>query len=362
MYEPPHKSASQPLSPISKSHSVLLESEKLSRSYSLDALAGGVEVDQSTSLEQMVGQIYPLAKYQAGCRFLQKRLEEDKPEQTAIIFNEIFNHVAELMIDPYGQYLVPKLIQHGNNEQRNALVKVIAPKLNEIACHNYGIHGIQKLILFLSPEQIAVFAGAIKDTVITLIKDGRGNYFVQSWLRELDSEQSHFIYDALVNNLVDVATHKVGCIILQLSIDKGSDAQVKRLEQVIQQHALALVNDSYGNYVLQHAIENNSEFADKVMEVLKGNIVSLCCQKFSSNVIEKCLETKSDVAFRTVFAEISDDQLQMLLQYNFANFVVQKALDVADQDRHKELVGRILPFIHQPSPNLKRIQKKILQV
>lgn len=45
----------------------------------------------------MVGQIYALSKYQQGCRFLQKKLDENIPENTRTILNELINHLGELM-------------------------------------------------------------------------------------------------------------------------------------------------------------------------------------------------------------------------------------------------------------------------
>jgi hypothetical protein len=47
-------------------------------------------------LDQIVGQIYQLSKYQQGCRFLQKKLEEDAQNAT-VILKELFDHLVELM-------------------------------------------------------------------------------------------------------------------------------------------------------------------------------------------------------------------------------------------------------------------------
>lgn len=48
-------------------------------------------------LDQMQGQIYALSKYQQGCRFLQKKLDESNPENTKVILEELLEHVVELM-------------------------------------------------------------------------------------------------------------------------------------------------------------------------------------------------------------------------------------------------------------------------
>lgn len=48
-------------------------------------------------LEQLQGEIYSLCKDQHGCRFLQKRLEERKPDNVELIFRETYEHMVELM-------------------------------------------------------------------------------------------------------------------------------------------------------------------------------------------------------------------------------------------------------------------------
>src|SRR3990167_5101906 len=57
------------------------------------------KVSRFHSIDQVVGQVYRICKDQHGCRFLQKKLEEkDKnPRSVEIIFNEVYDHMVELM-------------------------------------------------------------------------------------------------------------------------------------------------------------------------------------------------------------------------------------------------------------------------
>ena len=48
-------------------------------------------------LEHYQGELYSLCKDQHGCRYLQRKLEEQNPENVQIIFNETHRHVVELM-------------------------------------------------------------------------------------------------------------------------------------------------------------------------------------------------------------------------------------------------------------------------
>lgn len=65
--------------------------------------------------------------------------------------------------------------------------------------------------------------------MVTLIKDLNGNHVIQKCLHRLSADHRQFIYDAITNNCIEVATHKHGCCVLQRCIDYASPSQkVKR--------------------------------------------------------------------------------------------------------------------------------------
>ena len=61
------------------------------------------------SVGECLGQIATLARDQHGCRFLQRKFDEDGVEAVDSCFPEILDEVVDLMMDPFGNYLVQKL-------------------------------------------------------------------------------------------------------------------------------------------------------------------------------------------------------------------------------------------------------------
>lgn len=183
------------------------------------------------SLDQVVGQVYSMCKDQYGCRFLQKKLEEKEHsfEAVNIIFHEVYEHMVELMTDPFGNYLCQKLIEHCDEKQQLAIVQKVAPKLVEISRNMHGTRAVQKMIECLrTPSQVQLVVHALQSNVVTLIRDLNGNHVIQRCLNRLSYHDKQFIYDAVAGHCVEVATHRHGCCVIQRCIDSASESQKVR--------------------------------------------------------------------------------------------------------------------------------------
>ncbi|KAI9477898.1 MAG: armadillo-type protein [Benjaminiella poitrasii] len=315
-------------------------------------------------VEDVVDEIYGLCKDQYGCRFFQKKLEEQKPDQRDIIFNQIYPHFVELMIDPFGNYLCQKMMEYCTDSQRTMLIEQVSRSIMSISLNMHGTRAVQRMIEFLTlPEQIDATVEALSSNVVTLIKDINGNHIIQKCLHRLTSKDKQFIYDAVSRNCVEVATHRHGCCVLQRCIDYSAEHQKKQLVEEIIRNALTLVQDPYGNYVVQYVLElGDAEFSDNLIRQFIGHLSNLSVQKYSSNVMEKCIRVAEEDVRRDLIEEmINKTQLEKLLKDSYANYVVQTALDFAEEAQYQKLgecIRPLLPAIRNTS-YCKRIQGKL---
>ena len=63
-------------------------------------------------------QVVALARDQNGCRFLQRKFDEGGAAAIGQVFPEILDHLVELMMDPFGNYLIQKLLDRCSEDQR----------------------------------------------------------------------------------------------------------------------------------------------------------------------------------------------------------------------------------------------------
>ncbi|KIX94095.1 uncharacterized protein Z520_10121 [Fonsecaea multimorphosa CBS 102226] len=316
-------------------------------------------------LESYRGNLYELCKDQHGCRYLQRKLEDGNEEHIQAIFVETCPHIIELMTDPFGNYLCQKLFEHCNEEQRTTLINTAAPALATIALNQHGTRALQKMIEFVhTPSQVDTIIQALSPRVVELVQDLNGNHVVQKCLTRLGAERSQFIYDAVGNFCVIVGTHRHGCCVLQRCIDHAQGFQRAQLIARITHCAFDLVQDPFGNYVVQYILDlDEAAFTKPLCENFYGRVPALSKQKFSSNVIEKCLRTADTDTKRAMIEEmLMGNELEKMLRDSFANYVVQTAMEYADPATKMRLVDSIrpiLPLIKQ-TPHGRRIASKIL--
>ncbi|KAL3417660.1 RNA-binding protein (pumilio domain-containing protein) [Phlyctema vagabunda] len=315
-------------------------------------------------LEQLGGEIYALCKDQHGCRYLQKKLEDRVPDQVHMIWLETNQHVIELMTDPFGNYLCQKLLEYCNDEERTVLIENASHDLVRIALNQHGTRALQKMIEFIStPGQIQTIISALRYRVVELIQDLNGNHVIQKCLNKLSPLDAQFIFDAVGTHCVDVGTHRHGCCVLQRCIDHASGEQKAWLIRQISNNAYILVQDPFGNYVVQYILDlNEPVFTEPLVAMFQGRVGQLSRQKFSSNVIEKCLRCAQEPSKDMLIDEmLQPAELDRLLRDSFANYVIQTALDYANPNMKTRLIEAIRPHLPaiRTTPYGRRIQAKI---
>jgi hypothetical protein len=266
--------------------------------------------------------------------------------------------------DPFGNYLCQKLLEHSNDDQRTVLIRAAAPSMVKIALNQHGTRALQKMIEFIStPEQIQIITEALRFEVVPLIQDLNGNHVIQKCLNHLSPEDAQFIFDAVGTSCVIVGTHRHGCCVLQRCIDHATGHQKGQLIHYITINAFTLVQDPFGNYVVQYILDlGEPAFSQPLAQSFLGNVAALSRQKFSSNVIEKSIRTGDDDTRRALIDEIMDPaEIEKLLRDSYANYVVQTAMDYADPETKARLVENIRPILGsiRHTPYGRRISSKI---
>ena len=331
----------------------------------------------NAKLSDFSGEIYNLCKDQHGCRFLQRQLDlggkennghgkEQSSVVATMIFNEIYLKIVDLMVDPFGNYLIQKLFEHVSTDQRVILVKNAAPEFMRIALDSHGTRALQKLVECISTEEESqLLIKSLSPHVVALSRDLNGNHVVQKCLQRLSAANNQFIFDTAAFHCNEIATHRHGCCVLQRCLDHGTMAQRAQLSLKVAQNATNLSFDPFGNYVVQYVLtRGDAKSIEIVLSHIRNNIVTLSLHKFGSNVIEKSLRisTLTDTLIEVLLA--NQARFADMLNDAYGNYVLQTSLDVAsvgDLRKLSDVLQPLLPSIKN-TPHGRRIMSKIQSI
>lgn len=340
-------------------------------------LANLYSTPQRPPLDALLGQVRRLSRDQVGCRLVQQALDEEGPMAATLILNEGLPFWGEAMVDPFGNYLFQKILEKITAEERIMLVKTVSTRLVNASLNLHGTRSVQKIVELCTideensnrsgendgakNEETAsdVLTKALTPAAARLCIDSHGNHVIQRILLKLGHKHSKFVFDAVAESVGDVARHRHGCCVIQRCLDSPPGPARSNLVRRIVDKSLELMQDAYGNYVVQYVLDVCSDDdVHAVCESVIGKVNLLAIQKFSSNVMEKCLERCSDRVKEHYMQELSDpERIRELMMDPFGNYVVQRALSVATHAQAVRLVEAMRPHLIAQSPGTPNGQR-----
>lgn len=331
------------------------------------AAQGASEMSDWT-LDHIRGHIVEFCLDQHGSRFAQEQLDRANRQQIDWVFEEIRPMARPLMQDVFGNYVVQKVFEYGSDAQRLSLTEEIRGHVVALSLGTYGCRVIQKALDYLPNDVRLNLAMELKDTILELVQDQNANHVVQKLLSVVDNPADvNFVPDAFHGRVLTLGAHCYSCRVLQRIFERCEESQARPLLDELCQNALTLVQSPFGNYGVQYVLElNDATSTQAIIRQFLGKVSVLSVQKYSSNVIEKCIRVAEPALRRQLISELLEDlvQLEKLLQDRFGNYVVQTALDSAEADQRSALIEAIrsvLPTIRN-DPYGKRIQTKLQPV
>ena len=299
------------------------------------------------SLDYLSHNIFLLAKDQAGCRFLQEKLEKEPKEATEKFYNAILPYLISLVKDPFGNYLIQKLIQNLNLNQIIKILEIMSPTILDIGSNSHGTRVIQHLISYLKTKELVdYFLKSIEPYIIPLLKELNGTHIIQKLLSE-HPECEETIHKIIIDNCASLASHRHGCCVLQKFLD-GPDCNLKKnLINSLINNCLVLIIDQFGNYVIQSILLLNDSKASSIIALkICDNVAYYSKHRYSSNVVEKCFDYCGQNEKNKLIEKISPPEiLADLIMDEHGNYVIQKALSCAEPEKREIILQNIKPLI-----------------
>lgn len=314
-------------------------------------------------LGELSGQLVRLSVDQHGSRFIQQRLESASLPDRDRVFSELLPHALDLMTDVFGNYVIQKFFEHGSPVQQETLCGLVKGHVLELSLQMYGCRVVQKALEHGTGLCRRLICSELEGSVLRCVKDQNGNHVIQKCIECVPMDSAPFLSAAFSGQVYALATHPYGCRVIQRFFEHAPPIRARPLIEELLRYADALVRDQYGNYVIQHLLEHGSP-SDKATIIggLRGALLDLSRHKFASNVVEKAVQYGSPSDRQSfideVLTTIPEQQqpletgqpadsfpLLHMMRDQYANYVVQKMLDLLDTPQRDLLLDRIRPHL-----------------
>ena len=284
-------------------------------------------------LMQHCGTFVELARSAAGSSYLQSALRsgsEYSVGNASLLAAELLPASSDLILDAHGCYVIKSLMERIPIAQLHDFAVGIA--LDEQLMFSMCTHSLhtRRVVQFL-----------------------------------IDMIGVDFMGKVLITRCVKISTTQQGCIIMQRAMDVAAEPLRSTLFNSIFTHLLRFAFDPFANYVVQHMLEVGDREASSraVKTAFRGHVVRLSCNKFASNVMEKCLFHLTEDAQHALIAEmyeITEEELHCMLQDSFGNYMIQSSIALASQrdvlyinDKLKTVL-KSTPYAHKIKSRLER--------
>lgn len=278
---------------------------------------------------KLQGNFIKVIKTHKGSRIFQNYLKNTHSDIIHQIFTEIIPSLNEIISDSYANYFCKRFFNYLNQKDRVQFLVTIKDSLIKLSMDSIGTYPIQGIVEEVGSKiEKNIIVSNLIPAVAELCYNTYGTHVLEKIICCFEDEFTGFIYDYVSNNFLQLTNNINGiCVVKKILTLTHKKELHEKLKKMSFENALSLIQHPYGNHVIQVIFENWEDSEVKLIaSQFKGKFVFLSMQKYSSNVVERCIE-KSECLLEEYINEIcNSDRIAEVMKNNFGNYVIQTSL------------------------------------
>lgn len=331
-YKKQPKEKKRPNKPTKKQPSSLLEEFRSSKPH-------------AWTISLIKNHILQFCQDQNGSRFIQQQLETTaSSDEKQLVLKEILPSLCTLRNDVFGNYVIQKLLEYGTESIKRSLYATFQNEMIGMSLQMYGCRVVQKAFETLPYIYLTTLLNEFHDNVTKCIHDQNGNHVIQKIIEVMSfkvklGEGEIEVYDFILQDVLaivsELSCHPYGCRVMQRILEHCVEEQKEQALNCISCCFEHLLDDQYGNYVIQHVLQfGRDDDRNALLQIiLSRDLLTLSRQKFASNVVEKLLKygstSQRNIVVNEMLKEVDGCSVVLwMVRDAYANYVVQTTLDV----------------------------------
>lgn len=195
-----------------------------------------------------------------GSLLLQNSLNNTDPRILCLIFNEIENEIPNLICHQYGNYFCQRFYSLLNIQEKvRFLSKIVGKHLLIISANpvgNYPLQSIIEVANSLVEEKIIIDSFRDQSLIEFMATDANASHVLEKILSRFSEDSISFLYKYVLDNFLNLAVNQHGLsLVKKVIIHSQNFVTKKKIQIILIENFTFLVQNVYGNYSIQIAIE-----------------------------------------------------------------------------------------------------------
>ena len=309
-----------------------------------------IEKIDFTIYAKLKGKFLNVIKTHKGSRMFQNYLKTTQSAIIHLIYAEIRNNIIDIMCDSYGNYFCKKFFISLSKKDRMDYINTIKPYFINLSFDTVATFPIQAIIeQITSNYEKRLIINIVKQCLSSFCFNASGARVIEKIIQCFEEEYTQCIFEYAILNFASLSKDASGACVVKkmISYKKDKTPYINTLKRLVIDNIKILINHQNGYLVIQSAIQNWNEYNIKeILNMIKNNYAVLSMGKYSSNVIEKCVE-KSERVLSIYINEICTEHIGEIMRSSYGNYVIQKALKVSKGTNERILAQSINKNIYQ---------------
>ncbi|KAJ3170258.1 hypothetical protein HDU88_008885 [Geranomyces variabilis] len=295
---------------------------------------------------------------QPASLLLQQKLKTGTNDVKGMIFDAILGQAIALIKNRFGNFLMQRVLEFGSPQQIRILGQTMRGNVLNLACDRFGCHVIQKALETVEEDLrtslITELFRCVRETITHRFACHVWQRIFQiKWNGEPPAVM-HYLDASLKSQWHLIANDENGSLVVQCIFENCSQKEKGPILCEVLARTVEVARGQWGNWVIQHILEHGAPVdRNYVMKVLVHNFYPMAIDQYASKVVEKGLKLapKREMyeMIETVLSPNPRDAgrpwILEMMNNQFANYVVQHILNLADPLQKDMCIRLLLPHI-----------------
>jgi len=195
------------------------------------------------------GQVWKLAREEAGCRLIQQALEEaTTDEQRNTLAAELQTHVVAALRSPNANHVIQKCISTMRPMQSQFIIDEISGSACTVARHRYGCRVLQRLFEHCPSAQLRGLLDELLEEAVALSTHVYGSYVMKHFLEHGNEKDANALTWILAENVIIMREHDYGFPVLGEALRQAGQAAKMALASALLLHPDMLTNMAHSRH------------------------------------------------------------------------------------------------------------------